>query len=72
MGSINIFKRLSTFLQAVPLINLGDIDSFFLLKKFWRLGIAPGQLGLKASVLTIVLCCPPLGQLCLEPAVWLG
>ena len=59
MGSINIFKPLSTFLKAALLINLSNSNKFFLQKisGYWELHL--GQLGLEASMLTIVLCCPP-------------
>ena len=59
MGSINIFKQLTTFLRAVPLINLSKVDIFLFWKFFgecWESN--PGQLGLEASMPTIVLCCP--------------
>ena len=55
MGSINILKQLSTFLKALPLINLNNINSFVRLKKVWEcLESNLGQLGPEAIMLTIV------------------
>ena len=46
MGLVNIFKPLSTFLLAGPVINLNNIDNLFPLKKIGNAGNqtrAPGS-----------------------------
>ena len=55
MGSINIFKPLSTFLQAVPLINPSNIDNFLLWKKLGMLGIEPGAEAIKLITVLFIL-----------------
>ena len=50
MGSINIFKPLSTFLLPAPLINLSKIDHFSFQIYFGMLGIKPGAAGWEASM----------------------
>ena len=54
MGSINIFKPLSTFFYPAPLINLSNIDNLFSEKNSWMLAGEPGE----AESVSIVLCCP--------------
>ena len=48
MGSINIFKPLSTFLQPDPLINLINVDNFPSENIPEMLGIEPGAAGWEA------------------------
>ena len=56
MGSANIFKPLSAFLQAAPLMNLSNIDNFLSEIIFGKAGNRIRGLGLEASFLTIVHC----------------
>ena len=63
MGSIIIFMPLSTFLEPAPLINLSSNNIFFLwnfFQEWWELN--PEPLGSVASMLTIMLSCPTMGQ----------
>ena len=45
MGLIDIIKPLSTFLLAAPIINLNNMDNFFLWKFLGMLGIEPRAAG---------------------------
>ena len=54
MGSINIFKPLSTFLKAASLNNLSHIDNLFPPKCCWECWESNLLLGPEASMLTIV------------------
>ena len=54
MGSINIFKQLFTFLKAMPLIKLSNINNFFLTKKLGLLGFKPGAANLLNIVQVVV------------------
>ena len=76
MGLINILKPLVTFFFAAPLINHRNINTFFH-QFFWECWESTqGQLGPEASMLTIMLCCPPAPPLhncsgmCTEWVVW--
>ena len=61
MGLIKIFKPLSTFLQAMPLINLSNMDDFDFWKKLWDCWESNSeQLGLEANMPTIVKLPPHL------------
>ena len=60
MGSLNILKPLSTFLQPLLLINLSNIDNFFPWNFFGNDGNKTGAALSRSNNanLTFVLCCP--------------
>ena len=59
MGSITIFKPLSTFLQPVLLINLSNIDNFSFDKTLGSSGFKHGGAG-QDKYATSALCSPPV------------
>ena len=64
MGLINSIKPLSTFLETAPLINLSNIDNFFLWNFLHMLGIKHRAAGRDASMLPL-WCATRNGKQCL-------